>query len=61
MGSPLTLAKLRKSEGKDPWSTHRSDAKAHAKEDKLKEGLVIEADLVDAGRENASSAQQEKS
>ena len=48
-----------RSRGNDPWSTHASDAKAHKKEDQ-KEGYVIEADLVDAGRENQSQRDKKK-
>ena len=50
-----------KSKGdKDPWSTHASDAKAHSKEDKLKEEHISEADLVDAGRENSAQRSRKK-
>ena len=48
-----------KGDSKDPWSTHASDAKAHAKEDQ-KEGFVMEADLVDAGRENSAQRSRKK-
>ena len=43
---------------KEPWSPE--DKKAHAKEDKLKEEHITEADLVDAGRENASQRERKK-
>ena len=48
-----------KKDGKDPWSSHADDAKAHAKEDQ-KEGYVIEGDLVDAGSQNQSERSRKK-
>ena len=49
----------KKKEGKDPWSTHASDAKAHKKEDQ-REDFLPEADLVDSGRENQTQRDRKK-